>query len=194
MQYTTTNSLEQLELFSETDMESVQIESSELEGIEEENLESISVERVADDVEAYMEEVIESLGSSHSVGRRCAKITAHLATKALQKTLINPLTRRKLEAACRKGPISLTQLLTPLILQPLPECFKPVIASYSYPTVSRLYPSIARQAGLKTEEIEAAPEFLGSVVRFVKKTVNKVTSKGAKFIWKHGRKFYRYRR
>ena len=161
MTYTINHSLEQLELFSETDMESVQIESSELEGIEsvlEENLESISVERVADDVEEYMEGVIKSRGSSHSVGRRCAKITAYLGTKAVKRTMSNPRTRKKLEVACRKGPKSVTQLLTPLMLQPLPEFCKPLISPYCFPTVTRLYKSISRQAGLKPEEIEAAPE------------------------------------
>ena len=183
MTYTTTNSVEELEFFSETDMESVQIESSELENLEsvlEENLESISVESVADDVEEYMEEVIESRGSSHPANRQLSKITAHLAKKALQKTMMNPRTRKKLEAACRKGPRTVTRLIIPSILKPLPECFKPVIAPYCAPTVTRLYPSIARKVGLKTEEIEAAPEFIGSVVRFVKKTANKVARKVAK--------------
>ncbi len=164
MTYTTNNSLEQLELFSETDMESVQIESSELEGIEEENLESISVERVADDVEAYMEEVIESRGSSHPANRQLSKISVYLTKKALQKTMMNPRTRKKLETACRKGPKSVTRLIIPSILKPLPECFKSVIAPYCYPTVKRLFSSTARQAGLKREEIEATPEFFGTAI------------------------------
>ncbi len=158
----TTNSLEQLELFSETDMESVQIDSNELENLESvlgENLESLSSERVAEDVEKYMEEHIESRSAIRSGHRQLAQIAAYLSNKAVKKILDNPNTRRKLEAACRKGPGSVCQLIKPLILQPFSEFGKGLINPYCSPTIARMYSAISTEVGLKTEEIEAAPEF-----------------------------------
>lgn len=149
-----TNSAEQLELFTEADMESVQIESMDLEGLEsllEENLESVSVEDVAEDVEEYMEYMEEEsvgYGATSSVTRRLSKIFTSLIKKAVKKITMNPVTRGKLHAACRKGPNGVTKLITPIVAKPLPSYLRFLAPIYCRPIVRRLFPSICKEAGL----------------------------------------------
>ena len=154
MTYTTNNSLEQLESFDEIEMESVQIESSELEGIEsllEENLESIPLESVAEDVEEYMEEDIESRGSSRDVYRRLTKFFTIATRKAVKKITMNPRTRSKLLIACRQGPHRVTQLITPIVAKPLPSYFRFLAFTFCPFIVARLFRSICKEAGFTTQ-------------------------------------------
>lgn len=162
MTYTTNNSLEQLELFTETDMESVQIESNELEMIEsmlQENLENISLESVATDVEEYMEEGIESRVSNYSVNRQLIKVVTLMVRQAVKKITMNPRTRSKLHAACRKGPTTVSKLLTPIVASSLPRYLRFLAFTFCLPVITRLFRNICKDAGLKPEQIEAAPEF-----------------------------------
>lgn len=160
----TTYSPEYLE-FTEADMESVQIESMDLEGLEsllEENLESISAEDVAEDVEDYMVEA-GGYASSGYVTNRLTKVFTYLVKKAIKKITMNPKTRSKLHAACRKGPRSVAKLVTPIVAKPLPSYLRFLATIFCPPVVARLFPAICKEAGLKPEEIEAVP-LLGAIV------------------------------
>ena len=163
----TTSSPEQLELFTEADLESVQIESMDLEGLEsmlEESLESISAEDVAENVEYYMVEERGGYASSRYLTRRLTKVFTYLVKKAVKKIATNPRTRSKLHAACRKGPTSVTKLIVPIVAKPLPSYFRFLAPIYCRPIIARLFPSIAKEAGLKPEEVEAAPEWIGAAI------------------------------
>jgi energy-converting hydrogenase Eha subunit A len=162
---TSANSLEQLELFSEADMESIEAESLEA-GIEsqlEETLESVSNESVAEDVEAYMEGDLERRTPSSYVIQQLVKVFTALIKNAVKKITSNPRTRAKLQAACRKSPDAVTQLLTPIITKTLPTYFKWMSAIFVPPIVARLFPAICKQAGLKPEEIPVVAEFWGAL-------------------------------
>lgn len=152
----TTNSHEQLELFSEADMENVQIESSELEELESllvEDLESIPVDRVAKDVNPYMGDNLGN-GQSSYVIRQLTKVFTSLIKKSVKKIMMNPRTRSKLEAACRKGPRAVAKLITPNVSKPLPSYLRFLAPIFVSPIVAKLFPSICKETGLKSEEIE----------------------------------------
>ncbi len=153
----TTNSSEQLE-FSEADMETLQMESMDLEGLESlfvENLESIDLENVAEDVEYYMVEDTEGCASSSYMTRQLTKVFTCLVKKAVKKITTNPKTRSKLEAACRQGPNSVAKLITPIVAKPLPGYLRFLATIFCPPIVARLFPAISKEAGLKSEELEA---------------------------------------
>ncbi|MBD2452091.1 hypothetical protein H6G76_34270 [Nostoc sp. FACHB-152] len=161
------NSLEQLELFSEADIESIEVESLEA-GIEsqlEETLESVSTESVAEDIEAYLGGDIERRNPNSYVIQQLAKVFTALIKNAVKKITSNPRTRAKLQAACRKSPDAVTQLLTPIITKILPTHFKWMPAIFIPAIVARLFPSICKQAGLKPEEIPVVAEFWGALFR-----------------------------
>jgi hypothetical protein len=158
---------EQLETFSEADMESVSIEATELtEGLESlESLESISVESVAEDLEGYIEGVEESATPSSYVNKRLLQVFTALVKTSVKKITTNAKTRVKLQAACRKGPDAVTQLLLPTLTKAMPSYFNWMPAVLTPPIVARLFPAICKQAGLKPEEVAVAPEFLGALFR-----------------------------
>lgn len=154
---------EQFESFTEADMESVSIEAAELaEGLESiESLESISVESVAEDLEGYMEGTMESATPSSYVNKRLLQVFTALIKTSIKKITTNPKTRVKLQAACRKGPDAVTQLLLPTLIKAMPSYFNWMPAVLTSPIVARLFPAICKQAGLKPEEVAVAPEWLG---------------------------------
>jgi len=161
-----TNSLEQLE-FSEADVESVQMESMDLEGIESllvENLESIPLESVAEDVEDYMVEDAGGYTSSSYMTRRLTKIFTYLVKKSVKKITMNPRTRSKLQAACRKGPSSVAKLITPIVAKPLPTYLRFLATIFCPPIVARLFPAICKESGFNSEEVEGfwIPAFIGA--------------------------------
>jgi hypothetical protein len=162
MTYTTTNGMaEQLE-FSEADMETLEYGSAEA-GIEsqlQENLESVSFESVAEDVEAYMEGDFERRPPSSLVIKRLTKIFTALVKNTVKKITSNPRTRVKLQAACRKGPDAVAQLLAPIITKTLPTYFRWMSAIFVPPIVVRLFPAISKDAGLKSDEISVGTEGL----------------------------------
>ncbi|WP_407890114.1 hypothetical protein [Scytonema sp. NUACC26] len=147
-----------VELFSEADVESIETESleAEIESQLEETLESVSFETVAEDVEAYMEGDLERFTPSRYANRQQTKVFAALIKNAVKKIASNPRTRAKLQAACRKGPNAVTQLLTPIVTKRLPTYFRWMPTTYVRPIVTRLFPAICKQAGLKSGEMPAA--------------------------------------
>ncbi|QFS52753.1 hypothetical protein [Nostoc sphaeroides] len=154
---TTNGATEQLELFSEADIESLEYGSAEA-GIEsqlEENLESVSFESVAEDVEAYMEGDLERRPPSSLVIKRLTKIFTALVKNTVKKITSNPRTRTKLQTACRKSPDAVIQLLTPIITKTLPTYFRWMSAIFVPPIVARLFPAICKDAGLKSDEVAA---------------------------------------
>ena len=162
---TSPNLLEQLELFSEADIESIGTESLEA-GIEsqlEETLESVSTESVAEDVEAYMEGNIERRDPNSYVILQLVKVFTALIKNTVKKISSNPKIRVKLQVACRKSPDAVTQLLTPIITKTLPTDFKWMSAIFIPPIVARLFPAICKEAGLKPEEIPVLAEFWGAL-------------------------------
>ena len=165
----TNGAVEEIESFSEADIESLEYESAEA-GIEsqlEGNLESVSFESVAEDVEAYMEGNLERATPKSTVIKRLTKIFTVLVKNTVKKITSNPRTRVKLQAACRKGPNAVTQLLTPIISKTLPTYFRWMSAIFIPPIVARLFSAISKEAGLKPEEVSAATEgIFGDVLRW----------------------------
>ena len=154
-----TNGTEQVE-WTEADFESLETESL-TEGLESElgeNLESVSTESVAEDVEALMEGNFESRTPSNQVNQQLTKVFTVLIKNAVKKIASNSKTRAKLQAACRKGPDAVSQLLTPIITKTLPTYFGWMPAIFVPAIVARLFPAICKQAGLKSEEVAAVAE------------------------------------
>jgi energy-converting hydrogenase Eha subunit A len=160
MNYTTeriNGGVEQFESFTEADQESIVIEAADLEELESlESLESLSIETVAEDLEGYMEGVEERATPGSYVNKRLLKVFTALVRASIKKIMNNPKTRAKLQAAARKGPDAVTQLLLPTITKAMPVHFNWMPAVFVPPIVARLLPAIGKQAGLKPEEMAGA--------------------------------------
>ncbi|MEH1912926.1 hypothetical protein [Nostoc sp.] len=162
-----------LEQFTEADAESLEFATEDLEGLETESIESISLEDV------NPESVVESLESlmegaeangygngytrpspSSSVNKQLLKTFTIIVKKLVKKIMSNPRTRAKLQAATRKGPTAVARLLTPSVAKVLPSYFRWMAPIY-VPSVTRvLFGPLRKQAGVKAEEVEEAPEFI----------------------------------
>lgn len=185
MTYTTEayyGAAEQLELFSEADMETVQFEAAEFsEGIESlESLESVTFESVAEDLEGYMEGYTESRPPSSYVNKKLLQIFTALIKNLVKKITNNPKTRAKLQAACRKSPDAVAQLLIPILVKTMPAYFNWMPAIFAPPIVSRLYPAICKSAGLKAEEVPAGAEFWWLIPTFISTIGNLFPKKNRK--------------
>jgi hypothetical protein len=99
--------------------------------------------------------------------KRLTKIFTVLVKNTVKKITSNPRTRVKLQAACRKGPNAVTQLLIPIITKTLPTYFRWMSAIFVPPIVARLFSAISKEAGLKSEEVSAATEgIFGDIARW----------------------------
>lgn len=87
------------------------------------------------------------------------KTFTNIIKKLVQKIMSNPKTRAKLQAAVRKGPTAVTQLLTPSVAQVLPSYLRPLAPIYVPAVTSVLFDPIRKHVGVKPEEVEQAPEF-----------------------------------
>ncbi len=163
-----------LEAFTEADAESLEFAPEDLEGLETESLESASLEdvnpeSVAESLEGLMEgmEGMEANGNgfarrspSSSVNKQLLKTFTVIVKKLVKKIMSNPRTRGKLQAATRKGPSAVAQLITPSVAKVLPSYFRWMAPIYVPPVTLALFNPICQQVGVKAEEVEEAPEFL----------------------------------
>ena len=170
--------LEVSEVFSEADIETIELQVEELEGLGSEfesDLESISAEDVAEDLEAYFEGEAEEEGLERrrrrrrGISKRLVKVFTAIIKRLVKKIMNNPRARAKLLAACKKGPRALVQLLLPIIRRTVKTSFlRWLVDAYCPAIIARLYRPIylqvARLSGMKTEEVEASPEFLGALI------------------------------
>jgi hypothetical protein len=156
---TSNNAAEQFESFTEADQESVGLEATELENLEglESTLEDIKPESVAESLEGYMEGDTERLTPSAYVNKRLLQVFTALVKTSIKKITTNPKTRVKLQAACRKGPDAVTQLLLPTLIKTIPSYFNWIPAVLVPPIVTRLFPAICKQVGLKPGDISIQP-------------------------------------
>ncbi|MHC5717064.1 MAG: hypothetical protein ACYTX0_34355 [Nostoc sp.] len=162
-----------LEQFTEADAESLEFATEDLEGLETESIESISLEDV------NPESVVESLESlmegaeangygngytrpspSSSVNKQLLKTFTIIVKKLVKKIMSNPRTRAKLQAATRKGPTAVARLLTPSVAKVLPSYFRWMAPIYVPSVTLALFGPLRKQAGVKAEEVEEAPEFI----------------------------------
>ncbi len=166
-----------LEAFTEADAESLEFAPEDLEGLETESLESASLEdvnpeSVAESLEGLMEgmegmEGIEANGNGFarrrspgsSVNKQLLKTFTVIVKKLVKKIMSNPKTRTKLQAAVRKGPKAITQLITPSVAKVLPSYFRWMAPIYVPPVTRVLFSPIRKHIGVKAEEVEASPEF-----------------------------------
>ncbi len=169
----TTFTVETLEQFTEADGESLEFTTEDLEGLETESMESINLEdvkpeSVAESLESLMEGA-EANGSrrrptrpspSSSVNRQLLKTFTTIVKKLVKKIMSNPRTRTKLQAATRKGPTAVSQLITPSVAKVLPSYFRWMAPIYVPLVTLALFDPLRKQVGVKAEEVEAAPEFL----------------------------------
>nr|WP_322684248.1 hypothetical protein [Nostoc sp. DedQUE07]MDZ8130065.1 hypothetical protein [Nostoc sp. DedQUE07] len=97
---------------------------------------------------------------SSSVNKQLLKTFTIIVKKLVKKIMSNPRTRAKLQAATRKGPTAVARLLTPSVAKVLPSYFRWMAPIY-VPSVTRvLFGPLRKQAGVKAEEVEEAPEFI----------------------------------
>ncbi|WDD36524.1 hypothetical protein PQG02_35885 (plasmid) [Nostoc sp. UHCC 0926] len=162
-----------IEQFTEADAESLEFATEDLEGLETESIESISLEDV------NPESVVESLESlmegaeangygngytrpspSSSVNKQLLKTFTIIVKKLVKKIMSNPRTRAKLQAATRKGPTAVARLLTPSVAKVLPSYFRWMAPIYVTSVTLALFGPLRKQAGVKAEEVEEAPEFI----------------------------------
>ncbi len=164
-----------LEQFTEADAESLEFVTEDLEDIETESMESISLEdvnpeSVAESLESLMEGAEAnaygngytrpSPSSSSSVNKQLLKTFTIIVQKLVRKIMSNPKTRTKLQAATRKGPTAVAQLITPSVAKVLPNYFRWMAPIYVPPVTLALFSPIRKQVGVKAEEVEEAPEFI----------------------------------
>jgi hypothetical protein len=168
-----------LEQFTEADTESLEFATEDLEDIETESMESINLEDVNPESVAESMESLESLmegteatgygngyGSYTSpslnryVNRQLLKTFTVIVKKLVKKIMSNPRTRNKLQAATRKGPTAVAQLLTPSVAKVLPSYFRWMAPVYVPSVTLALFNPICKQVGVKAEDVEAQPEFL----------------------------------
>jgi hypothetical protein len=179
-----TNTIEaDLEQFTEADTESLEFATEDLEDLETESMESINLEDVnpesiAESLESLMEgEEATGYGNSYGsytspslnryVNRQLLKTFTVIVKKLVKKIMSNPRTRTKLQAATRKGPTAVAQLITPSVAKVLPSYFRWMAPIYVPPVTLALFNPICQQVGVKAEEVEAAPEFLPLLFRFI---------------------------
>jgi hypothetical protein len=169
----TTLSIEaDLEQFTEADTESLEFATEDLEGIEVEmmegsNLEDVNSESVAESLESLMEGLESngngygntSLNPSKIVNKQLLKTFTIIVKKVVEKSISNPKTRAKLQAATRKGPTAVARLLTPSVAKMLPSYFRWMAPIYVPCVTLALFNPICQQIGVKAEEVEEAPEF-----------------------------------
>ncbi|WP_445173465.1 hypothetical protein [Microcoleus sp.] len=166
----TTLSMEaDLEQFTEADTESLEFATEDLEGLEAESTESISLEdvnpeSVAESLESLMEEVESngntSLDQSKIANKQLLKTFTIIVKKLVNKSMSNPKTRAKLQAATRKGPTAIARLLTPSVAKVLPSYFRWMAPIYVPSVTIALFAPLCKEVGVKAEEVEEAPEFL----------------------------------
>ena len=155
-----TEMAEYSESFTEADLESVLFEGAELASAESlESLDSVTFESIAEDLEGYMEGYTESRPPSSRVNKRLLQIFTAQVKNLVKNITNNPKTRAKLQAACRKGPKAVAQLLIPILVKTMPSYFNWMPAFFVPPIVARLHPAICKSAGLKAEEVEAVAEW-----------------------------------
>jgi hypothetical protein len=169
-----------LEQFTEADTESLEFATEDMEGLEAESMESVSLEdlnpeSVAESLESLMAgtgangygnsypypntSLSPSTSPSSSVNKHLLKTFIIIVKKLVKKIMSNPRTRAKLQAAIRKGPTAVARLLTPSVAKVLPIYFRWMAPIY-VPSVTRvLFAPLAKQAGVKAEEVEASPEY-----------------------------------
>jgi hypothetical protein len=144
------------------------LEGLEAESMESINLEDINPESVAESLESLMEGVeangyensyTRSSPSSH-VNKQLLKTFTIIVKKLVKKIMNNPRTRTKLQAAARKGPSAVAQLLTPSVAKVLPSYFRWMAPIYVPSVTFALFAPVCKQVGVKAEEVEEAPEFI----------------------------------
>ncbi|MFB8788290.1 MAG: hypothetical protein U7123_05440 [Potamolinea sp.] len=161
------------EQFTETDAESLEFATEDVESIEAElmegsNLEDVNSESVAESLESLMEGVEAngygngntSFNQSKIVNKQLLKTFTIIVKKLVKKSMSNAKTRAKLQAATRKGPTAIAQLLTPSVAKVLPTYFRWMAPIYVPGVTVALFNPLCREVGVKAEEVEEAPEFL----------------------------------
>ncbi|WP_169219282.1 hypothetical protein [Brasilonema sp. UFV-L1] len=172
-----------LEQFTEADAESLEFMTEDMEGLEAESMESTSLEdvkpeSVAESLEGLMEgaEGAEANGygngytrpnPSSYVNKQLLKTFTIIIKKLVKKIMSNSRTRIKLQAATRKGPTAVAQLITPSVAKVLPTYFRWMAPIYVPPVTLALFYPICQQVGVKAEEVEAQPEFLPLLLSFL---------------------------
>jgi hypothetical protein len=167
------------EQFTEADIESLEFVLEDLEEMEAESTESINLEDVnPESVAGALEDLMEGTpgapgaaanGNGQAHSRRYSSPSGHVhyelgkvfttrVKKKVQKIMSNPKTRAKLEAAIRKGPTAVDQLIAPSVAQDLQVDLRWLAWIYVPPVTLALFGPIRQQAGVKAEEVEEVSE------------------------------------
>jgi len=95
---------------------------------------------------------------SSFVNKQLLKIFTIIIKKLVKKIMSNSRTRAKLQAAIRKGPTAIAQLLTPSVAQVLPSYFRWMAPIYVPPVTRVLFNPIRKEAGVAAEQVEGGVE------------------------------------
>jgi hypothetical protein len=168
------------EALTEGDLEFLGIEETEMmESIEAElaedtatGLEDVNVTSVAESLEGLMEGLEEmeaprngstrrtpSRTPSSYVNNQLLKTFTIIIKKLVKKIKSNPRTRPKLQAATRKGPTAVAQLITPSVRKVLPKYFQWMAPIYVPPVTRVLFNPIRKEAGVEAAEVEGSSEW-----------------------------------
>lgn len=172
------------EQFTEADIESLEFVLKDLETLEAESTESINLEDVnsksvakapkswmgAEEAYSYEANVntppsVNITGNISSNLSQTANMLSLETFTIIVKLLVpkitsNPRTRDQLQVAVRMGPTAITQLLTPNLAKEVPKLFHWMIPLYLPLVTIALFHPIRKQAGVKPEEVEEAPEVI----------------------------------
>jgi len=158
----------QIELFTAAEIESIVLQSEDLESLNAEieaDLEAISLEDLAETLEAYFEGEFVAAGLERrrrrrrrSANKRLLKLFVGMVKKAVKRILNNPRTRTKLQAVCRKGADAIALLITPVLMAVIPPFLSWMVPIFCPPVVRALFRAICKEIGLRTEEVEAIVE------------------------------------
>ena len=166
-----------LEGFTEAELDFLEFVPEELEELRAEFTESMDLENI--DPEKIAESLAVSMERREGSGRHLASSGSHLSEVANKRTLmtfivmlkravrrimVNPITRKKLEEAVRKGPTAVSRLIVPLMTRQVPPQLRFLPEMYVPEVVHALADPIRKEVGVKAEEVEEAPEFLQFVI------------------------------
>jgi len=151
--------------FIEADAEFAQMESGETKSIVAEltegtSWEDVKAESVVESLEGLMEGA-QAYGYGYTrrspssyVNKQLLKTFTIIVKKLVKKIKSNSRTRAKLQAATRKGPTAVSQLLKPCVVKVLPSYFGWMAAIYVPLVTLALFDPICTEVGVKAEEVE----------------------------------------
>ncbi len=130
------------------------ITAEEIEGLEftESEMEEFAQEMVESDLEDIEAELMEGAGmedvaTPEAVGKNIIRRIVALIQKIVKKMLSNPVLKRKLKIACKKGTDYVCRLICPVLCKAFPVFLRPICLRLCPIVCKKMGQWICRQAG-----------------------------------------------